>query len=516
MPACASRSTGWPPNSARPGRPRRPGRGPAPVRHRRPLRRHPGRARRRRGLRPGRRRRPRTSGPRWSSGRPRSSAVIADGRGSPCSARSPGGASDRRPGRRRLDHLHLGLHRQAQGRRGHPPQRRRIRRRRGAPVPAGSTTHRPGRPGPGRPLGRVRRLVRGDVAGLAARRLPGPRPARAGPQPAPTSAPGWSSSGITVVSTVPTLASLWPAEALDAVRLLIFGGEACPPELAERLASTGREVWNTYGPTEATVVACAAAADRRRPGPDRPAAGRLGPGRRRRGRRTRSRRARPASWSSAASGWPATSTRPRTPRSTPPLPALGWDRAYRSGDLVRPTRDGLVFVGRADEQVKLGGRRIELGEVDAALQALPGVTGAAAAVRNGQLLVGYVVTGAGFETQKALLRLRSALPAAWSPESRSWTRCRPDLGKGRQGRPPLAAARERPRRGAHQDRDLARRTVDRRTRHRRRGPDSDFFTDGGSSLPPPGWCRRCGSARLSIAVQDIYQEPDRASARRQP
>ena len=64
-----------------------------------------------------------------------------------------------------------------------------------------------------------------------------------------------------------------------------------------------------------------------------------------------------------------------------PLPALGWSRAYRSGDLVRAEPAGLVFVGRADEQIKLGGRRIELGEVDAALHALPGVAGAAAAVR---------------------------------------------------------------------------------------------------------------------------------------
>ncbi|MBU3752246.1 MAG: amino acid adenylation domain-containing protein, partial [Mycobacterium sp.] len=70
------------------------------------------------------------------------------------------------------------------------------------------------------------------------------------------------SRDITVVSTVPTLAALWPAEALEAVRLVIFGGEACPPDLAERLASgedgVGREVWNTYGPTEATVVSCGA------------------------------------------------------------------------------------------------------------------------------------------------------------------------------------------------------------------------------------------------------------------
>src|SRR5581483_642690 len=55
---------------------------------------------------------------------------------------------------------------------------------------------------------------------------------------------------ITAISTVPTLAALWPDDCLDEVRLLIFGGEACPPELAARLVTEGREVWNTYGPTE--------------------------------------------------------------------------------------------------------------------------------------------------------------------------------------------------------------------------------------------------------------------------
>ena len=101
---------------------------------------------------------------------------------------------------------------------------------------------------------------------------------------------------ITVVSTVPTLASLWPAEALEAVRLLIFGGEACPPELAERLAVEGREVWNTYGPTEATVVASAASSTADSAGQHRPSAARLGPGRRRHGRRAGRPSARSASW----------------------------------------------------------------------------------------------------------------------------------------------------------------------------------------------------------------------------
>ena len=48
--------------------------------------------------------------------------------------------------------------------------------------------------------------------------------------------------GITVISTVPTLAGLWRAEELAGVRLLIFGGEACPPELVARLVGDAREV----------------------------------------------------------------------------------------------------------------------------------------------------------------------------------------------------------------------------------------------------------------------------------
>jgi non-ribosomal peptide synthetase component F len=67
---------------------------------------------------------------------------------------------------------------------------------------------------------------------------------------------------ITVVSTVPTLAALWDEAFLADVRLLILGGEACPKGLAWRLAK-GRELWNTYGPTEAAVVSTAA---RIRPG----------------------------------------------------------------------------------------------------------------------------------------------------------------------------------------------------------------------------------------------------------
>ena len=115
-----------------------------------------------------------------------------------------------------------------------------------------------------------------------------------------------------------------------------------------------------------------------------------------------------------------------------PLPALGWQRAYRSGDIVRAEPEGLLFLGRGDEQVKLGGRRIELGEVDAALQALPGVAGAAAAVQRtaagNQLLVGYVVPRDGVDASTPRRRRCGSASSCRPRSSRCWpwwTRCRP-------------------------------------------------------------------------------------------
>ncbi|SES01498.1 non-ribosomal peptide synthetase [Streptomyces qinglanensis] len=96
------------------------------------------------------------------------------------------------------------------------------------------------------------------------------------------------------------------------------------------------------------------------------------------------------------------------PNATPEHGRPPEARMYRTGDLARWTADGeLMYLGRTDDQVKLRGQRVELGEVEAALAARPGVTGACAVVREdrpgAQQLVGYVTGGADPQAVRAAL-----------------------------------------------------------------------------------------------------------------
>ncbi|MGW0580072.1 alpha/beta fold hydrolase, partial [Streptomyces sp. NPDC002920] len=90
-------------------------------------------------------------------------------------------------------------------------------------------------------------------------------------------------------------------------------------------------------------------------------------------------------------------------------------RMYRSGDLARWLDDGtLEFAGRADEQVKVRGFRVEPAEVEAALARCPGVA-RSAVVARGDRIVAYVVPGAGSETGAAAGAMRETAPGAVAP-----------------------------------------------------------------------------------------------------
>ncbi|MFI5911642.1 amino acid adenylation domain-containing protein [Dactylosporangium sp. NPDC051541] len=194
----------------------------------------------------------------------------------------------------------------------------------------------------------------------------------------------------------------WP----PALRLLILGAEQVRPDAVARWRDQlpdAIELVNTYGPTETTVIATTAtlgAADiDRRPPIGRPLADtsvyvlddrlRLaGPGM-------------PGELCIAGAGLargylhrPAATAERFVPDPFGPPGS----RMYRTGDRVRWRPDGqLEFLGRADEQVKVRGYRVEPGEVETRLVAHPQVEQALVVVPpGGHELVAYVV-GSGID-----------------------------------------------------------------------------------------------------------------------
>ncbi len=225
---------------------------------------------------------------------------------------------------------------------------------------------------------------------------------------------------VNVLCQTPSAVGALSPEGLESVALLV-GGEACPPEVVDRWAP-GRVMINEYGPTETTMWVTLSAP--LTPGSGAPPIGAPLPG----------------SALFVLDGWlrpvPAgvvgelyvagravgcgyarrsglTSTR----FVACPFGSAG-DRMYRTGDLVRWGADGqLQYLGRTDEQVKIRGHRIELGEIQAALADLDGVGQAAVIAREDRpgdkRLVGYV-TGTA-DPAELRSQLAERLPAYMVP-----------------------------------------------------------------------------------------------------
>ncbi|HEX2187288.1 MAG TPA: amino acid adenylation domain-containing protein, partial [Longimicrobiaceae bacterium] len=233
----------------------------------------------------------------------------------------------------------------------------------------------------------------------------------------------------TLLHAVPALMRRITAEvrasgrgSLPRVRRIFVGGDAVAPELLAEVRAVfpAAEVRVMYGPTEGTVIASATVVA---PGdePEGLLAGRPLPG-------VRLRVCAPdgESMPAGAAGelWIGGAGVARGYRGRPgltaerfvpdPFAAEPGARAYRTGDRVRWRPDGVLeFLGRVDLQVKVRGFRVEPGEVEAALRALPEVRECVVAARadgaGETRLVAYVVPEAGRAPSAG--ELRAALGA---------------------------------------------------------------------------------------------------------
>ncbi|HXJ23382.1 MAG TPA: amino acid adenylation domain-containing protein [Polyangia bacterium] len=209
-------------------------------------------------------------------------------------------------------------------------------------------------------------------------------------------------------------------------------------------------------------------------------------------------------------------------------PAEPHDRLYRTGDVARYLEDGtLDLIGREDQQIKIRGFRVEIGEVEAALAGMPGITHAICVPYQDSLgdrfLVAYVVPAnpATVNAQSIKEFLARHLPDFMIPAQIVFLKELPLSSNGKLDRAAL-------RRDLNRDTDTF---VAPRTEQERRvaniwerlldfrpiGVNDDFFERGGHSLLAVAFVAAAqAELNLAIPLERLMERPTIASLLRQP
>jgi amino acid adenylation domain-containing protein len=337
-------------------------------------------------------------------------------------------------------------------------------------------------------------------------------------------------AGATILRGTPTLWRLLLASGWSGrPRLkMICGGEPLTRELAEAVLERGAELWNQYGPTEATMYATTeqvtAGAD---PTIGRPIANMRA--------YVLDSRGEPVPPGVAGELWIAGVQVARGYRNRPeetdrcfgPDPWHPGHRRYRTGYRVRQRGDGrLEYLGRLDTQVKVRGYRVELEEVESVIASHPAIQVAVvlapARPCGGGGLTAYIVAKEGEvlptpQELRAFLQVR--LPACMVPTNFVRLPAIPLTPGGKIDRRAVAAAAGTwlegtmalapPRTGLEQT--LARIWVE-VLELERVGIHSDFFELGGDSLLATQIVSRIRETlRVDLALRDLFEAPTVAS-----
>ncbi|WP_424211354.1 non-ribosomal peptide synthetase [Streptomyces sp. BI20] len=302
-------------------------------------------------------------------------------------------------------------------------------------------------------------------------------------------------AGLRTVSLTPSLLAAH-GHALESAEVIVVAGEACPAALAERFAA-GRRLLNVYGPTEVAIAATWADSAR---GDDVTGIGRPLPGYHAHVLDEELRPVPDGVEGELHLGGPAVARGYRgrpglTASRFPPDPFAGAGaRMYRTGDLVVRHPDGqLHYRGRRDDQVKVRGHRVELGEVERVAAELPEVLAAACApLGSGETLGLAVVAAPGAEpaglADRVVEHCRKQLPAAAVPTVVRVRDRIPTLGTGKADRAAIAAdltapeAPTGPERAGTLTEGLVTGVWAEVLGIPVPGPDADFFELGGHSL----------------------------------